>query len=47
LNLLKADAEFVTELRLGDPLFDTPQPDSLSQFNVRFAGTPLFHLLRC
>jgi hypothetical protein len=26
-------------------LLDAPQPDSLSQFNVGFAGTALLHLL--
>ena len=45
LNLLEADAKLVAELRLRDPLLDAPQPDSLSQFNVGFAGTALLHLL--
>src|SRR3954453_19141898 len=45
LNLLKTDPKLVAELRLGNFLFDTPQPDSLSEFNVWFAGTALLHLL--
>ena len=47
LNLLKADAELVAELRLRDSLLDAPQPDPLPQFNVGFAGTALLHSLRC
>jgi hypothetical protein len=45
LNLLEADAKLVAELRLGDSLLDAPQPNSLSQFNVGFAGTALLHPL--
>src|SRR6478735_8979515 len=45
LHLLDADAKLVAELRLRDSLFDAPQPNSLSQFNVGFAGTALLHLL--
>src|SRR5258708_5676265 len=47
LHLLKADAELVAELRLRDSLLHAPQPDSLPQFNVGFAGTALLHSLRC
>ena len=47
LNLLKADAQLVAELRLRDSLLDAPQPDPLPQFNVGFAGTALLHSLRC
>jgi hypothetical protein len=43
LNLLKADAKLVAEFRLGDVLLDAPQPNSLAQFNVGFAGTALLH----
>ena len=47
LNLLEADAEFVSELCLRDFLFHTPQANALAQFNVGFAGTALLHLLCC
>jgi len=47
LNLLKADAQLVAELRLRDSLLDAPQPDPLPQFNVGFAGTALLHSFRC
>jgi hypothetical protein len=45
LNLLKADAELVAEFRLRDFLLDAPQPNSLSELNVGFAGTALLHSL--
>jgi len=46
LNLLEADTKLVPELRLRDPLLNTPQPDSLAEFNVGFSGTALLHFLR-
>jgi len=45
LHLLEADAEFVAEFRLRDLLLNAPQPDALSQFDVRLAGASLLHLL--
>src|SRR5579872_4805815 len=41
LNLLEADAELVAKCRLRDPLLNAPQTNSLSQFDVRLAGTAL------
>ena len=46
LDLLKADAQLVAELRLGDPLLDAAQPNLLSEFDVGLAGTALLHSLR-